>query len=97
MTGVQTCALPISYQAVLAAGKADKIKVFGFDGADDAIRGIAEGKIAATVMQFPVLMAQMSAEMAHQYINGERDFSSKTPVEVILVTPKNVNEFMPEN
>jgi ribose transport system substrate-binding protein len=86
-----------AYQAVLAAGKADKIKVFGFDGADDAIRGIAEGKIAATVMQFPVLMAQMSAEMAHQYINGERDFSSKTPVEVILVTPENVNEFMPEN
>jgi ABC-type sugar transport system substrate-binding protein len=86
-----------AYQAVLAAGKADKIKVFGFDGADDAIRGIAEGKIAATVMQFPVLMARMSAEMAHQYINGERDFSSKTPVEVILVTPENVNEFMPEN
>lgn len=86
-----------AYQAVLAAGKADKIKVFGFDGADDAIRGIAEGKITATVMQFPVLMAQMSAEMAHQYINGERDFSSKTPVEVILVTPENVNEFMPEN
>lgn len=86
-----------AYQAVLAAGKADRIKVFGFDGADDAIRGIAEGKIAATVMQFPVLMAQMSAEMAHQYINGERDFSSKTPVEVILVTPENVNEFMPEN
>jgi ABC-type sugar transport system substrate-binding protein len=86
-----------AYQAVLAAGKADRIKVFGFDGADDAIRGIAEGKIAATVMQFPVLMAQMSAEMAHQYINGERDFSSKTPVEVILVIPKNVNEFMPEN
>lgn len=86
-----------AYQAVLAAGKADKIKVFGFDGADDAIRGIAEGKIAATVMQFPELMAQTSAEMAHQYITGIRNFRSKTPVEVILVTPENVNEFMPEN
>lgn len=86
-----------AYQAVLAAGKADKVKVFGFDGSDDAINGIADGKIAATVMQFPVLMAQTSAEMAHQYITGERDFSSKTPVEVILITPENVNEFMPEN
>lgn len=85
-----------AFQAVLAAGKADKVKVFGFDGSDDAIRGIADGKISATVMQFPVLMAQTSAEMAHLYINGERDFSSKTPVEVILVTPENVNEFMPE-
>ncbi|MBN2807827.1 MAG: D-ribose ABC transporter substrate-binding protein [Prolixibacteraceae bacterium] len=86
-----------AYQAVLAAGKADKVKVFGFDGSDDAINGIADGKIAATVMQFPVLMAQTSAEMAHQYITGERDFSSKTPVEVILITPENVNEFTPEN
>lgn len=85
-----------AYQAVLAAGKTDKVKVFGFDGADDAIWGIAEGKIAATVMQFPVLMAQTSAKMAHQYITGKRDFSSKTPVEVILITPENVNEFMPE-
>jgi ribose transport system substrate-binding protein len=86
-----------AYQAVLAAGKADMVKVFGFDGSDDAINGVADGKIAATVMQFPVLMAQTSAKMAHQYITGERDFSSKTPVEVILITPENVNEFMPKN
>ncbi|MCF8358880.1 MAG: D-ribose ABC transporter substrate-binding protein [Prolixibacteraceae bacterium] len=85
-----------AYQAILAAGKKDKIKVFGFDGADDAVRGVAEGKIAATVMQFPVLMAQTSAELADQYIRGKRDFSSKTPVEVILITPENVDQFMPE-
>ena len=33
-----------AYQAVLAAGKADHIKVFGFDGAHDAVQGIADGK-----------------------------------------------------
>jgi ribose transport system substrate-binding protein len=86
-----------AYQAILAAGKKNEIKVFGFDGSDDAIKGVSEGKIEATVMQFPVLMAQTSAEMAHQYINGKRDFNSKTPVEVILITPKNVNEYLPEN
>ncbi|MFC2137391.1 D-ribose ABC transporter substrate-binding protein [Bacteroidota bacterium] len=86
-----------AYQAVLAAGKTDKIKVFGFDGARDAIQGVAEGKIAATVMQFPVLMAQTSAELADKYIQGQHDFSSKTPVEVILITPDNVNQFLPEN
>ncbi|MBN1924939.1 MAG: D-ribose ABC transporter substrate-binding protein [Prolixibacteraceae bacterium] len=85
-----------AYQAILAAGKKDKVKVFGFDGANDAIRGIADGKIAATVMQFPVMMAQTSAELADRYIKGKRDFSSKTPVEVILVTPENVDLFMPE-
>lgn len=82
-----------AYQAVMAAGKAGKIKIFGFDGADDAIKGIVDGKIAATVMQFPVLMAQKSAELADQYIKGKRDFKSKTPVEVILVTPENVSKY----
>jgi ribose transport system substrate-binding protein len=86
-----------AYQAVMAAGKADKIKVFGFDGADDAIKGIVDGKIAATVMQFPVLMAQKSAELADQYIKGKRDFKTKTPVEVVLVTPENVTKFLPVN
>lgn len=86
-----------AYQAVLAAGKADHIKVFGFDGADDAVNGVAEGKIAATVMQFPVLMSRTSAELADEYISGDRDFAGKTPVEVILITPENVNQYLPEN
>jgi ribose transport system substrate-binding protein len=85
-----------AYQAVLAAGKARRIKIFGFDGADDAVRGIAEGKIAATVMQFPVLESRTSAEMADEYIKGKRDFAGKTPVEVILITPENVEQFLPE-
>lgn len=86
-----------AYQAVLAAGKANDIKVFGFDGADDAVKGVAEGKIAATVMQFPVLMSRTSAELADQYIKGKRDFTSKTPVEVILITPDNVQQYLPAN
>lgn len=85
-----------AYQAVLAAGKADKIKIFGFDGSDDAIHSIAEGKMAATVMQFPVLMARKSAELADEYIKGRRDFDNRTPVEVKLVTPANVSKFLPE-
>lgn len=86
-----------AYQAVLSAGKTKRIKVFGFDGADDAIRGIAEGKIAATVMQFPVQMSRISAEMADEYIKGKRDFAGKTPVEVILITTENVQQYLPEN
>jgi ribose transport system substrate-binding protein len=82
-----------AYQAVLAAGKADKVKIFGFDGSDDAINGIADGKIAATVMQFPVLMSRTSADLADQYIKGKRGFKSKTPVEVVLVTADNVSKF----
>jgi ribose transport system substrate-binding protein len=85
-----------AYQAVLATGKADKIKIFGFDGSDDALRAIADGKLAATVMQFPVLMARTSADLADEYINGKRGFSNKTPVEVVLVTSENVSKYLPE-
>ena len=85
-----------AYQAVLAAGKADKVKIFGFDGSDDAINGIAEGKIAATVMQFPVLMSRTSADLADEYIKGKRDFSTKTPVEVVLITAENVSKYQTE-
>jgi len=82
-----------AYQAVLSAGKADKIKVFGFDGSDDAIDAIAAGKLSATVMQFPVLMARTSADLADLYLKGKRDFDTKTPVEVVLVTPENVAKY----
>jgi ABC-type sugar transport system substrate-binding protein len=82
-----------AYQALLAAGKADKVKIFGFDGADDVVKLIAEGKIAATGMQFPKLMARTAADGADKYIKGERNFPQKTPVGVELVTRDNVGKF----
>jgi ABC-type sugar transport system substrate-binding protein len=82
-----------AYQALVAAGKADTIKVFGFDGADDVVKLIAEGKIAATGMQFPKVMAAKAAEFADEYIKGKRDFQQKIPVKVELVTKDNVEKF----
>jgi len=82
-----------AYQALLAAGKADKVKVFGFDGADDVVRSIAQGKIYATVMQFPKVMARTAAESADQYFKGRRDFPQRIPVSVELVTRDNVSKF----
>jgi ABC-type sugar transport system substrate-binding protein len=82
-----------AHQALLAAGKADKVLVFGFDGADDVVRAIAEGKIEATMMQYPKLMARTAAESADKYVKGERSFPQKTPVGVELVTKANVEKF----
>jgi ribose transport system substrate-binding protein len=82
-----------AYQALLAAGKADSVKVFGFDGADDVVKLIAQGKITATGMQFPKLIARTAAEDADKYIKGERNFPQKAPVGVELVTKDNVNKF----
>ena len=82
-----------AYQALVTAGKADTVKVFGFDGADDVVKLIAEGKIIATGMQFPKMMARKSAEFADEYIKGKRDFPQKVPVPVELVTQENVSKF----
>jgi ABC-type sugar transport system substrate-binding protein len=82
-----------AYQALLAAGKDKQVKIFGFDGADDVVKMIAEGKITATGMQFPKLMARKSAEFADQYIRGKRDFPRKVPVPVELVTQENVGKY----
>ena len=83
-----------AYQALVAAGKDKQVKVFGFDGADDVVKSIADGKIVATAMQFPKLMARTAAENADQYINGKRDFPQKLPVQVDLVTAHNVAKFV---
>jgi len=82
-----------AYQALVSAGKADKVKVFGFDGADDVVKLIAEGKIAATGMQFPKTMARNAAEFADQYLKGKRNFQQKIPVKVELVTKDNVANY----
>jgi ribose transport system substrate-binding protein len=82
-----------AYQAIAAAGKADRIKVFGFDGADDALRLIADHKIAATGMQFPKTMARTGVEFADQWLKGKRDFDQKVPVAVELVTAANVKNY----
>jgi ribose transport system substrate-binding protein len=82
-----------AYQALVAAGKDKQVKVFGFDGAEDAVKLIAEGKIVATGMQFPKLMARTAAESADKYLKGKRDFPQKTPVAVELVYEANVGKY----
>lgn len=83
-----------AYQALVSAGKAEKVKVFGFDGAEDVITAIGENKVAATGMQFPKVMAETAAEYANDWIKGKRDFPQKVPVAVELVTYANIGDYI---
>jgi ribose transport system substrate-binding protein len=83
-----------AYQALVSSGKADKVKVFGFDGAEDVITAINENKVVATGMQFPKVMAETAAQFADEYIKGRRDFPQKIPVAVELVTFKNIQDYI---
>jgi len=83
-----------AYQALLGAGRAGKVRVFGFDGSADAVQSIAQGKLAATAMQYPKIMARTVAEFADRYIKGERRFPARVPVAVDLITHYNVSRFV---
>lgn len=83
-----------AYQALVAANKTKNVKVFGFDGAEDVILAIEEGKITATGMQFPKVMAQTAATYADEYLKGKRDFPKKIPVAVELVTKENIDDYI---
>jgi ABC-type sugar transport system substrate-binding protein len=82
-----------AYQALVAAGKSNDVKVFGFDGAEDVINSIKDKKIIATGMQFPKVMAITAADYADEYFKGKKVFAKKMPVAVELVTQQNVNEY----
>lgn len=81
------------YQALVAAGKDDEVEIFGFDGAEDVMNAIKNGKIEATAMQSPKLMAKTAAEMADQFLEGKKDIPRKIPIAVEIVTRENIDEF----
>ena len=82
-----------AYQALLSAGKADKVMVFGFDGASEVVEKIKEKKIVATGMQYPKVMAKTAAQYADEYFKGRRDFPQRVPVEVELVNLNNAKNY----
>ena len=79
--------------ALQAAGMTDVI-VVGFDGSQDVLDAIKEGKIAATVLQPVAQFGPLAVEMAHKYITtGELPAEEKISIDCILITPENVNDF----
>ncbi|WP_201983358.1 D-ribose ABC transporter substrate-binding protein [Hymenobacter rubidus] len=82
-----------AYQALVAAGKAKEVGVYGFDGADDVLGAIGEGKIKATGLQSPQTMAKTAADYAAEYFKGKRDFAQRVPVAVELVDAANIRDY----
>ncbi|WP_080059890.1 D-ribose ABC transporter substrate-binding protein [Spirosoma aerolatum] len=82
-----------AYQALVAAGKANDVGVFGFDGADDVMNSIRDGKIKATGLQSPQTMAKTAAQFADEYFKGKRDFAKKIPVAVELIDQENIKDY----
>ena len=82
-----------AYQALVAAGKAKEVGVYGFDGADDVMNSIRDRKIKATGLQSPQTMAKTAAQFADAYFKGKRDFAQRIPVAVELITQKTIADY----
>lgn len=78
-------------EAAAAAGR--DLIIVGFDAAPDALQAIADGTMAGTIAQQPVLMGEMALATALKVIAGET-VAPSIGVPVALVTPDNVNEFL---
>lgn len=69
-------------EALEAAGKKDVI-VVGFDGNDDGIKAVEEGRLNATVAQQPEEMGKLSLQAAYDYFDGkEVDKKIDSPLEL---------------
>jgi ribose transport system substrate-binding protein len=78
-------------EAAAAAGRA--LIIVGFDAAPDAIQAIADGTMAGTIAQQPVLIGELAVEAAMKVLAGDT-VPTVIAVPVALVTPDNVNEFL---
>lgn len=60
-----------AYSALEKAGKADQVKIIGFDGQKSGKEAIRDGKIYADPIQFPTKIGQMTMQTIVKYMNGE--------------------------
>jgi ribose transport system substrate-binding protein len=67
--------------ALEKAGKADRVKLIGFDGQPEGKQGIKDGKIYADPIQFPDRIARMTVESIARYFAGD-----ELPAEQLIPT-----------
>lgn len=81
--------------AVQALGEqaGQEVKVFGFDGTDEALQAVQDGRMSGTVAQQPGELGKVAVENALKVIDGET-VENQIPVPVQVVTQDNVSEFL---
>ncbi|MBC7966617.1 MAG: substrate-binding domain-containing protein [Fuerstia sp.] len=68
-----------AHSALEAAGKADQVRIIGFDGTLEGKQAILAGKIVCDPIQFPDKMGKTTIEMIVKYFDGE-----KPPAEILI-------------
>lgn len=58
-------------EAIESAGLTDSIQVVGFDGTEDGVKAVEDGRLSATVAQQPEEMGRLAMQAALDYFAGE--------------------------
>ncbi|MBE0344155.1 D-ribose ABC transporter substrate-binding protein, partial [Paenibacillus sp. 28ISP30-2] len=72
-------------EAIQSSGK--NIPVIGFDGNEDALKSIKEGKLTATVAQQPELIGQLAVRAVQDVLQG-KTVKKSIPAKLELVDQK---------
>lgn len=72
------------------AGK--DVFVVGFDGTDDGLAAVADGRMVATIAQQPSELGAQAVEQASKLLKGDKA-EAEIPVDVVTVTKDNVKDF----
>lgn len=77
----------------LGARAGEEVMVVGFDGTDDGLRSVDEGRMVATIAQQPSELGAQAVEQAQIILDGETP-EVEVPVEVVSVTKDNVEDYL---
>jgi fructose transport system substrate-binding protein len=77
-----------AYAAIRAAGKTDDVVVTSIDGGCLGVKYVKDGRVAATVMQFPYKMAQMGVDAVAEYAKSGKKPSGFVNTGSFLITGK---------
>jgi len=72
-------------EAIMAAGKLDKIKIIGFDAVEEARKEIQRGNLEASIAQHPSEMGRLAIENAIKAVEGQT-IPEYIPVKIELIT-----------
>lgn len=72
-------------EAIAAAGRTGEIRIIGFDALPEARQAIAEGKMLASIAQFPGEIGRLAIENAVLRIEG-KEIPREIPVKIELIT-----------
>lgn len=80
-------------QAVEARGLKGKTAIFGYDGSEDALRGVRDGSLAATVDQFPGEQGRIAVRTLVDYIrDGTEPESDNVLIAPVAITSDNLDK-----